>query len=107
MAIRGVGEVSKTKPRFQVFSIANPVKWGKIYRVLHAHRAAGAVFRVYGSCLMQIVSAEEKVALERKREELYKAKIDVTDRIRKALAVNNRCLAGDQQFAVQFCQQIR
>jgi hypothetical protein len=33
--------------------------------------------------------------------------VQTVDRIRKALAVNNRYLAGDQQFAIQFCQQIR
>jgi transcription elongation factor GreA len=38
---------------------------------------------------MQIVSAEEKAALERKREELYKAKIDVTERIRRAASLGD------------------
>lgn len=33
--------------------------------------------------------------------------VRTVERIRKALAVNNRYLAGDQQFAVQFCEQIR
>ena len=38
---------------------------------------------------MQIVSAEEKAALEKKREELYKAKIDVTERIRRAASLGD------------------
>lgn len=38
---------------------------------------------------MQIVSAEEKATLERKREELYKAKIDVTERIRRAASLGD------------------
>ncbi len=33
--------------------------------------------------------------------------VRTVDRIRKALAVNHRCLSGDQDFAVQFCKQIR
>ncbi|MGD9855912.1 MAG: hypothetical protein AB7U20_13280 [Planctomycetaceae bacterium] len=33
--------------------------------------------------------------------------VQTVDRIRKALAINNRYLSGDQQFAVQFCEQIR
>jgi hypothetical protein len=36
---------------------------------------------------MQIVSAEEKAQLEKKREELYQAQIDVQERIRKAAAL--------------------
>ena len=35
---------------------------------------------------MQMMSAAEKAALEQKREELYKAKVDVQERIRKAAA---------------------
>ena len=38
---------------------------------------------------MQIVSAEEKAALEKKREEMYKAQIDVQERIRKAAALGD------------------
>ncbi|MCA9076849.1 MAG: hypothetical protein KDA93_17615 [Planctomycetaceae bacterium] len=33
--------------------------------------------------------------------------VRTVERIRKALAVNNRYLAGDQKFAVQFTKQIR
>jgi transcription elongation factor GreA len=38
---------------------------------------------------MQIMSQKEKDALERKREELYKAKIDVQERIRRAAALGD------------------
>jgi transcription elongation factor GreA len=38
---------------------------------------------------MQIMSQQEKDALERKREEMYKAKIDVQDRIRKAASLGD------------------
>jgi transcription elongation factor GreA len=51
------------------------------------------------SCVMQIVSAEEKAALERKREELYKAKIDVQDRIRKAAALGDLSENAEYHFA--------
>jgi transcription elongation factor GreA len=48
---------------------------------------------------MQFVSAEEKVALERKREELYKAKIDVQERIRKAAALGDLSENAEYHFA--------
>jgi transcription elongation factor GreA len=48
---------------------------------------------------MQIVSAEEKAALERKREELYKAKIDVQDRIRKAASLGDLSENAEYHFA--------
>ena len=38
---------------------------------------------------MQMMSAAEKAALEAKREEMYKDKIDVQDRIRKAAALGD------------------
>ena len=38
---------------------------------------------------MQIVSAEEKLAMERKREELFRSKIDVTERIRRAASMGD------------------
>ena len=38
---------------------------------------------------MQIMSQKEKDALERKREEMYKAKIDVQERIRRAAALGD------------------
>ena len=38
---------------------------------------------------MQIVSAQEKAALEAKREELYKQKIDVQERIRRAASLGD------------------
>ena len=48
---------------------------------------------------MQIVSAEEKAALERKREELYKAKLDVQDRIRKAASLGDLSENAEYHFA--------
>ena len=38
---------------------------------------------------MQIVSPQEKLAMEAKREELYKSQLDVQDRIRKAAALGD------------------
>ena len=48
---------------------------------------------------MQIVSAEEKAALERKREELYKAQVDVQERIRKAAALGDLSENAEYHFA--------
>jgi transcription elongation GreA/GreB family factor len=48
---------------------------------------------------MQIVSAAEKAALEAKREELYKAKIDVQERIRKAAALGDLSENAEYHFA--------
>ena len=48
---------------------------------------------------MQIVSAEEKAALERKRQELYKAQIDVQERIRKAAALGDLSENAEYHFA--------
>ena len=48
---------------------------------------------------MQIVSAEEKALLERKREELYKAQIDVQERIRKAAALGDLSENAEYHFA--------
>jgi len=48
---------------------------------------------------MQIVSAEEKVALENKREELFKAQLDVQDRIRKAAALGDLSENAEYHFA--------
>ncbi len=48
---------------------------------------------------MQIVSAEEKLAMERKREEMYKAKVDVQDRIRKAAALGDLSENAEYHFA--------
>lgn len=48
---------------------------------------------------MHIVSAEEKAELERRREELYKAKIDVQDRIRKAAALGDLSENAEYHFA--------
>ena len=48
---------------------------------------------------MQIVSAEEKVALEKKRQDLYNAKLDVQDRIRKAAALGDLSENAEYHFA--------
>src|ERR1051326_9416815 len=48
---------------------------------------------------MQIVSAEEKAALEKKREDLYKAQIDVQERIRKAAALGDLSENAEYHFA--------
>ena len=48
---------------------------------------------------MQMMSAAEKAALEAKREELYKAKIDVQDRIRKAAALGDLSENAEYHFA--------
>src|ERR1700710_2806842 len=48
---------------------------------------------------MQIMSAKEKAALEAKREEMYKAKIDVQDRIRKAASLGDLSENAEYHFA--------
>ena len=48
---------------------------------------------------MQIVSPQEKAALEAKREELYKAQIDVQDRIRKAASLGDLSENAEYHFA--------
>src|ERR1044072_5043826 len=48
---------------------------------------------------MQMISAEEKAAMERKREELYKAQIDVQERIRKAAALGDLSENAEYHFA--------
>jgi transcription elongation factor GreA len=48
---------------------------------------------------MQFVSAQEKVALEKKREELYKAQIDAQDRIRKAASLGDLSENAEYHFA--------
>src|ERR687896_2607377 len=48
---------------------------------------------------MQIVSAAEKAALEAKREELFKAQIDVQERIRKAAALGDLSENAEYHFA--------
>ena len=48
---------------------------------------------------MQMVSAQEKAALEAKREELYKAQIDVQDRIRKAASLGDLSENAEYHFA--------
>jgi transcription elongation factor GreA len=48
---------------------------------------------------MQFVSQAEKVDLEKKREQLYKAQIDVQDRIRKAAALGDLSENAEYHFA--------
>jgi transcription elongation factor GreA len=48
---------------------------------------------------MQIVSAQEKAAMEAKRQDLYKQKIDVQDRIRKAAALGDLSENAEYHFA--------
>jgi transcription elongation factor GreA len=48
---------------------------------------------------MQIVSAAEKAQLESKREELYKAQIDVQERIRKAASLGDLSENAEYHFA--------
>jgi transcription elongation factor GreA len=48
---------------------------------------------------MQFVSADEKVALERKREELFRAQIDVQERIRRAAALGDLSENAEYHFA--------
>ena len=48
---------------------------------------------------MQMVSAAEKAALEHKREELYKAQIDVQERIRKAASLGDLSENAEYHFA--------
>jgi transcription elongation factor GreA len=71
--------------------------------VVEFHRAlTGAVivfFAVIRRCLMQMISAEEKVAMEMKRENLYKAQIDVQERIRKAAALGDLSENAEYHFA--------
>src|SRR6266700_6405078 len=48
---------------------------------------------------MQMISAEEKLAMELKREELYRAQIDVQERIRKAAALGDLSENAEYHFA--------
>jgi len=48
---------------------------------------------------MQIVSQEEKTAMEKKREELFKMQLDVQERIRKAAALGDLSENAEYHFA--------
>jgi transcription elongation factor GreA len=48
---------------------------------------------------MQIVSADEKAALEKKREELYRSQLDVQERIRRAAALGDLSENAEYHFA--------
>jgi len=56
---------------------------------------------------MQFVSADEKVALEKKREEMYKAQIDVQDRIRKAASLGDLSENAEYHFAKEENRRIQ
>ncbi len=56
---------------------------------------------------MQFVSAEEKASLEAKREALYKAQIDVQDRIRKAAALGDLSENAEYHFAKEENREIQ
>jgi transcription elongation factor GreA len=59
----------------------------------------GAVAGFSGVATMQFVSAAEKAELERKRQDLYKAQIDVQDRIRKAASLGDLSENAEYHFA--------
>src|SRR2546429_9103129 len=48
---------------------------------------------------MQMISAEEKLAMELKREELYKMQIDVQERIRRAASLGDLSENAEYHFA--------
>ena len=48
---------------------------------------------------MQMISAEEKAAMEAKREDLFKQQIDVQERIRKAAALGDLSENAEYHFA--------
>jgi transcription elongation factor GreA len=48
---------------------------------------------------MQMISAEEKALLEQKRQELYKAQIDVQERIRRAASLGDLSENAEYHFA--------
>ena len=48
---------------------------------------------------MQIDSAEEKAAMEKKREDLFRAQLDVQERIRKAAALGDLSENAEYHFA--------
>jgi transcription elongation factor GreA len=56
--------------------------------------------------IMQIVSAAEKAELERKREDLYRQKIDVQERIRKAASLGDLSENAEYHFAKEENRQI-
>src|SRR5881628_1965574 len=48
---------------------------------------------------MQMISAEEKAAMEKKREDLFRSQIDVQERIRKAAALGDLSENAEYHFA--------
>src|SRR3954464_13014179 len=49
--------------------------------------------------VMHFISADEKAALEKKREELYRSQLDVQERIRKAAALGDLSENAEYHFA--------
>jgi len=56
---------------------------------------------------MRIVSAQEKAALERHREELYKAQVECQERMRKAAAMGDITDNADYRWAKEENQNIQ
>jgi transcription elongation factor GreA len=85
-----------TTARWSVFSLASSSQ-----EVLIREAASGVQQQQQqqGVVLMQMVSAQEKAALEAKREELYKAQLDVQDRIRKAASLGDLSENAEYHFA--------
>jgi transcription elongation factor GreA len=59
----------------------------------------GAVLDFSGVARMQFVSQSEMVDLERKKQDLYKAQIDVQERIRKAASLGDLSENAEYHFA--------
>ena len=55
---------------------------------------------------MQMVSPEERAAMERRLQELYKSKLDVQDRINKAAALGDLSENAEYHFAKEENRQI-
>ena len=55
---------------------------------------------------MQFVSADEKAAMERKRQELYNLKIDVQERIRRAASLGDLSENAEYHFAKEENRQV-
>src|SRR6202167_5760124 len=62
-------------------------------------RAVACVSESIGAPLMQFVSQDEKIGLEKKRQDLYKAQLDVQERIRKAAALGDLSENAEYHFA--------
>src|SRR5215210_6085570 len=80
--------------------VGRPGARGRVPRILtDVTRRTGRAAASGSGFTMQIVSAEEKAQLERKREELYKSQIDVQERIRRAAALGDLSENAEYHFA--------